>query len=52
MLDFDYYSKSIWKSMNVTYGRLSGYKQTDMTSNMHDEILSVVQAIVDRDLPH
>lgn len=34
--------------MNVTYGRLSGYKQTDMTSNMHDEILSVVQAIVDR----
>jgi len=33
--------------MNVICGRLSGCKQTDMTFNMNDQILSAVRAIVE-----
>jgi hypothetical protein len=48
VIDFDHYSKSAWKVINVTYSRLSGSKQYeasfDAASSVQDDIKAIGKA--------
>ncbi|KAN0075895.1 hypothetical protein V8E54_007165 [Elaphomyces granulatus] len=46
VIDFDHYSKSIWKELNVTYRSMSGSRQYDIANDVADRINSTIKSIV------
>ncbi|KAJ5109447.1 hypothetical protein N7456_006122 [Penicillium angulare] len=48
VINFDHYSSSIWKSINITYRSMSGSKQYDMAWDVAGNITSTVGMIAQR----
>lgn len=46
VVDFDSYSKSVWKSINVTYRSMSGSKQYDMAFDVANDVTDTIKSIV------
>jgi hypothetical protein len=44
-IDFDHYSKSAWKALNVTYARLSGSNQYEIAGEAMSQITDCIEAI-------
>ena len=51
-LDFDYLSKSAWKSINVDYCDMSGSKQYDVSGKAFREVKKCIQTIALQCPPH
>lgn len=45
VIDFDRYSKSVWKSINITYRSMSGSKQYEMAFDVAEEVTSTIRYI-------
>ncbi|KAJ5979591.1 hypothetical protein N7481_006889 [Penicillium waksmanii] len=45
VIDFDYHSKSIWKTINVTYRSMKGSRQYDIAFDVAGEISSTISSI-------
>lgn len=45
VIDFDYYSKSAWKTINVTYSRLSGSKQYEFSGEAASSVGKCIKEI-------
>jgi hypothetical protein len=45
VIDFDHYSKSAWKVINVTYGKLSGSRQYEASFQAVADVKRYIQAI-------
>lgn len=43
--DFDYYSKMVWKSINITHRSMNGSAQYDIAFDVTNDIISTVQSI-------
>jgi hypothetical protein len=50
VIDFDHYSKSVWKVINVTYSKLSGSRQYEASSEAIASVEGYIEAI-GRDTP-
>lgn len=48
VIDFDHFSKSCWKALNVTYSRMAPSKQYMHTQDVVDTIDEAITAIVER----
>ncbi|KAJ5375926.1 hypothetical protein N7509_012812 [Penicillium cosmopolitanum] len=48
VIDFDYHSKSIWKTINVTYRSMKGSRQYDIAFDVAGEISSTISSIAAR----
>ncbi|KAL1985475.1 hypothetical protein VTN96DRAFT_7918 [Rasamsonia emersonii] len=46
IINFDHYSKSVWKSLNVTYRSMSGSAQYDISFEVVEEIDGTIKHIV------
>ena len=44
-VDFSHHSKSVWKTINVTYSRLSGSKQFDASGDALHSVVKVIKEI-------
>ncbi|OXV11034.1 hypothetical protein Egran_01207 [Elaphomyces granulatus] len=45
IIDFDYHSRSVWKSLNVTYSKLSGSRQFEAAFDVQSSIDSTIETI-------
>jgi hypothetical protein len=45
VIDFDHYSKSTWKAINITYSRLSGSKQYEFSGEAASSVSNCIKAI-------
>ncbi|KAL1976597.1 hypothetical protein VTN31DRAFT_2879 [Thermomyces dupontii] len=45
VIDFDWYSKSVWRDLNVTYRKLSGSKQFDKAFEVYEDIRGTINHI-------
>jgi hypothetical protein len=45
VIDFDHHSKSIWKSINVTYKSMRGAKQYDISGDVAMSVISTIELI-------
>ena len=45
VLDFDYLSKSVWKTLNVTYERLSGSNAYEMSGHAENDIEDCIEKV-------
>lgn len=45
VIDFDWYSKSVWKDLNITYRKLSGSKQFDKPFEVFEDICESINYI-------
>lgn len=45
VVDFSHHSKSVWKTINVTYSRLSGSKQFDASGDAFHSVVKVIKEI-------
>ncbi|RDW83766.1 uncharacterized protein DSM5745_04092 [Aspergillus mulundensis] len=46
VLNFDHYSRSVWREINVTYSRLGGSKQYDKAFDVYNEVVDTIDTIV------
>ena len=47
-VDFDYCSKSVWKSLNITYAKMSGSRQYDAAFDVKSSIDSIIETIAEQ----
>ncbi|RAK98488.1 uncharacterized protein BO80DRAFT_427317 [Aspergillus ibericus CBS 121593] len=45
VINFDWESKSVWKTLNVTYRSLSGSKQCDIAGEVENDIIETIKRI-------
>ncbi|KXT18321.1 hypothetical protein AC579_952 [Pseudocercospora musae] len=45
VIDFDYYSKDVWRTLNIKYRKLSGSKQYDMSFDAFESVTDSIDSI-------